>query len=111
MSEAFITGSRAYGKPKKSSDVDLVIRCDEETANVLKAKSETGEQPIRFGQLNVIICTTDEQFAVWKLGTVEMKRKKQKGKIFDKNQAKRVFDKLREMIGIVDLARDSGEWE
>ena len=54
------------------------------------------------------ICTTDEEFAVWKLGTAEMvyKRNPLKGIWFDKAKAKAIFDKLREMIGIKDKAKD-----
>lgn len=107
MSEAFITGSRAYGRPKKSSDVDLVIRCDEETAKLLIKKSELGKEPVRFGKLNLIICTTDEQFAVWKLGTEHMKGINQEsGKTFDKEKAKVILDGLRKMVGLNDRARE-----
>jgi len=99
---AFITGSRVYGKAKQDSDIDLVVRTDHHTVEQL-LKLSGGELPIRFGNLNLILCTTDEEFAVWKLGTVYMIEEKDAGHSpFSKIAAKAVFDNLREMIKIKD---------
>lgn len=104
---AFITGSRVYGKPTPSSDIDLVILVDEQTSTRLQLMArETDEQKplaIRFGRLNLIICTDEAEFAVWKVGTCQMVRQKIKdGKKFDKTEAKAVFDLLRESLGMED---------
>lgn len=114
---AFITGSRAYGTVTPKSDIDLVVRTDDATATLLRKLSDKMLQfrdsndkqlTIKFGKLNLIVCTTDEQFAVWRLGTTQMKRT---GKKYDKEAAKEVFDVLREMVGIVDIGGDSSPKE
>lgn len=120
--ESFITGSRAYGKATSKSDVDLVIRCSVDTENRLRKLSDnatevvalqgdTKTKPIRFGKLNLIVCTTDEQFAVWRLGTTSMQMEIQQGisRSFNKADAKEVFDVLRGMIPLRDEGDDSGD--
>jgi hypothetical protein len=37
---AFLTGSHVYGEPRPDSDVDLVIRCDEDTWRTLAALAD-----------------------------------------------------------------------
>lgn len=96
MSRAFVTGSRAYGKVKPNSDVDLVILCSEETKLLLTKLSENGKEPIRFGKLNLIICTSEEEYAVWCIGTKQLKDGKKK---INKQEATKIFDVLRYMIG------------
>lgn len=67
---AFLTGSRAYGEPRPDSDVDLVIQCDESTAKLLmKLSEDTGA--IKFGQLNILACTTKAEYRAWAKGTEE----------------------------------------
>lgn len=106
--QAFITGSRAYGKSRSDSDLDLVIRCDECTAETLRKLCDKNEGkrgfPCMFGILNLIICTTDEEYAVWKLGTKSIC---QTFKRHTSDEAKAVFDILRNMVGIVDDGLDS----
>ncbi len=111
---SFITGSRAYGCPTDKSDIDLVIRCDDATAHLLRELSDTvqqlqehrdRQQQVRFGRLNLIVCTTDEQFAVWRLGTTNMARQETE---FDKKRAKAVLDGLRDLVGLKDNG-DSGD--
>lgn len=108
--QAFITGSRAYGKPKADSDVDLVIRCSEETAKWLRLWCDDGTTkensgfPCMFGRLNLIICTTDEQYAVWRLGTTSIQHELT---CYTSEQAKAVFDVLRGMVHIPDEGLDS----
>jgi Kef-type K+ transport system membrane component KefB len=101
---SFITGSRAYGTPRPDSDVDLVILTDEDTATALRTLSD-GKGAVRFGKLNLVVCTTQDEYAVWRLGTTQMLRSKSK---FSQPQAKAVLDKLRALAVIKDRA-DSGE--
>lgn len=56
---------------------------------------------VRFGNLNLILCSTDEQMAVWKVGTERMKNDKL-SRPFDKKKAIAVFQRLRELVGIED---------
>jgi predicted nucleotidyltransferase len=105
---AFITGSRAYGTTKPNSDIDLVIRVDEETAKILQLFSES-KTAVRFGKVNLILCTTDEEYAVWLLGTMEMKESVSKP--FDKVAAKEIFDELRARVGVKDKAQSGKEEE
>ena len=107
--QAFITGSRAYGKPKPESDVDLVIRVDPDTAAKLRSLSDPsydaqlkGEiKPVRFGRLNLILCETDDEWAVWRVGTTQMTRDV---KAYDRKEAKAELDMLRSLVGIYDKA-------
>jgi predicted nucleotidyltransferase len=94
---AFITGSRAYGTPRRNSDIDLVIRCDEATADLLKSLSDE-EDLVVFRNLNLILCTSDEDFAVWKHGTdlLKMRRPVSKG------AAKTLLKSMRESIKVPD---------
>jgi len=110
---SFITGSRAYGTVTPKSDIDLVVRMDEATAQLLRKLSDpvltrSGDPQIviKFGRINIIACTTDEQFAVWRLGTTQMQRS---GKRHDWEQAKNIFDVLREAVGIKDLGDSPGK--
>lgn len=78
---AFLTGSRAYGNPREDSDVDLVVLVDEaddnSTLDVIHAQSEApdghydahGSYSLRYGKLNLIVCTTQEAFDQWRAST------------------------------------------
>lgn len=82
---AFITGSRAYGKPKLSSDIDLVVQvstadkallerlCDKDPKN-----DAEGIKIVKFGDLNLILVETDAEMAVWKFATDALAIKKEK---------------------------------
>lgn len=105
MSRAFITGSRAYGRPGLNSDVDLVVLVDEATARELIRLSEHKKEPVRFGSLNLILCVDETEYAVWRLGTRQMQRSKAK---HTRDQAREVLDKLRDLAGIKDESQ-SGE--
>ena len=109
--KSFLTGSHVYGRPNSRSDVDLVVQVDLETALKLR---ELCDNPggaldadrvhptiVRFGKLNLILCETDEQMTAWKAGTVRMMLDKS-GRPFSKEQALKVFTKLRELMGIED---------
>ena len=71
MKNAFLTGSQVYGKPEEFSDVDLVVRVDQETAQKLVELSDDESIPIRFGRLNLIVTIEDEQFEAWEEMTEE----------------------------------------
>lgn len=83
---AFITGSRAYGTPTPDSDIDLVLRMTEEEYQLLKpfadqiyfdTDPEYGRKcqnhVLRFGKLQLLICTTDAQYRIWFEGTKTLK--------------------------------------
>lgn len=112
---AFLTGSRVYGKPRPGSDTDLVIRVDEATADRLRKLSETGKEPVKFGRLNLILCETDEEYAVWKTGTeaciFTSLHSSESGKHtpIDKREAKRIIDTIRTMTGIRDKPGSGGD--
>jgi hypothetical protein len=92
---AFVTGSRAYGTPKSDSDVDLVILTDPYTADMLMKQSDGGKIPIRFGNLNLVVCTDPAEFAIWKVGTEIVKHKN----LDDRDAAKEVFAAIRDATG------------
>ena len=61
--EAFITGSRVYGTPTETSDVDLVVLMDQGTRDALI--QEFG-LPVRCGKLNIIALTDEVAMLAWK---------------------------------------------
>lgn len=83
---AFVTGSYAYGTPKPTSDIDLVVYlAEEEIENLAKmadkdfntannSYSEEDARSLRFGKLNLLCVTSKLHFAVWRQGTEEMKK-------------------------------------
>jgi hypothetical protein len=82
---AFITGSHAYGEPTAASDIDIVVLMTSKEMFQLQAlaeimeienephgrTSETSEHSvsIRFGRLNLIVCSQIAAFQLWKDGT------------------------------------------
>lgn len=113
---AFITGSHAYGKPKPESDIDLVIRCDEATLKLLTEQADEidrrswGEhvppscdgtdivsKSLRFGNLNLVICTDDKRFAAFRLGTSVLVDAKRKHKKPSRDDAVKLLTALRNL--------------
>ena len=77
---SFLTGSRIYGTPNPESDWDLVVLLSPEDAERLwvafaeddpdaKYPSGAASFPLRFGSLNLLVCTTAERYDSWRLGT------------------------------------------
>lgn len=88
--QPFVTGSRAYGSPKKDSDLDLVIIIEnEQILSLLKEISDTPDKSLRFGKLNIIACN-ERAYDQWKEGTELLK----KISPVTREQAIRVFEKL-----------------
>lgn len=88
---AFLTGSRAYGRPTPDSDIDLVVFITEADLEMLTEQSDnkgqiTCDDPdylanmkahsLRFGNLNLLCCTDEKSHAVWREGTRTLKAKK-----------------------------------
>lgn len=101
---AFITGSRAYGQPRADSDIDLVIRCDENTAQLLRQvcdnpdiEGSAGEacNSIRFGKLNLLLCTNDRRFADFVVGTSELQDAAFRAEHITRQDAVQTFTVLR----------------
>lgn len=95
---AFITGSRAYGTIKPDSDIDLVVRVAPVVAAILEGFSES-KAAVRFGRLNLILCTSDEKYAAWKLATSHMM---QQSKQFNRDEAKKIICDLESMVDVKD---------
>lgn len=100
--KAFITGSHAYGKPTEDSDVDLVVRVDEQTRSDLvcllhqgKSSSEKdytdGVLQFKVATLNLILCVSDEQYAAWAIGTEQLKAIRPVTRDFAVETFKRLF--------------------
>jgi hypothetical protein len=101
---SFITGSRAYGRPKWDSDVDLVIFVDDDTKEDLIKLSDDGKMPCRYGKLNLIFATTEEEYAAWLLG----KKLCTKRMPVTTAEANVQHDEARDLFG-TNYDRDSGE--
>jgi hypothetical protein len=71
----FLTGSREYGVPRDDSDVDLVAYCEITTIHKILKKADdiddygNGSAALRFGDLNLILCSDAGQYEAWKNGT------------------------------------------
>lgn len=111
--KAFITGSQAYGTAVAGSDTDLVIFVDEATKGKLQARSENGKYPIRFGDLNLVCVTTEEEWAAWKLGTVRCVRKAEENspRALDKEEAIRMHEHSRLVFGVKEYDGESSSPE
>lgn len=79
--KAFITGSRAYGRPKTSSDIDLVVRMDCADADLLRdflggsfdPYDGTDTTSVKVGNLNLLITISDDVYDAWHTGTLALK--------------------------------------
>lgn len=115
---SFITGSRRYGTPRDDSDLDLVIYCPNyQTERAIRAATgkkltpKAMKQPVRFGNLNLIIVRTPQEWTAWYSGTEMMAMDanyQPKPKRRNKKAAKKFFDKIRKRLRIHDRA-DSGD--
>lgn len=68
MANAFVTGSKVYGGGGyggSGEDVDLVILVDKVTKQLLLDHSDLGKYPVRFGKLNLIITSDENEYAAW----------------------------------------------
>jgi len=79
---AFITGSHAYGTPREDSDIDIVVLVDFETAEELErlSKAKPSKVPHRprkilLDNVNLVVCTSEFRFGLWKNGTAKCVRK------------------------------------
>lgn len=62
---AFITGSRAYGTPTEKSDLDLVILVSGNDSDILWGETEVPSS-VRFGRLNLLIFQKRDRFERWR---------------------------------------------
>ena len=96
--QSFLTGSRAFGEPREDSDIDLVIHGDSDLLSSLLLNSETGELPLRFGKLNLIVLSSDA-FEAWKKGTEELVTEYHLGNPSSRDEAVKVIKRHLEEIG------------
>lgn len=107
---AFLTGSHVYGTPHDESDVDLVVRIDQKTYDKLceLAGVPHNHRPLRFGDLNLVVCLDDAEYAAWKAGTETLLEDVRAGRgPATRTGACNLFDKIRTWMGIPTHARDS----
>ena len=85
--KSFVTGSHAYGTPGPDSDMDLVVFVTEKDLNRLQRLADkeepsplaqgyinAGGTPLRFGRLNLICCTNEKYFEIWRDGTYLLRK-------------------------------------
>lgn len=107
MPRAFLTGSRVYGVPKKTSDVDLVVPMSLETFNKLTKWAENADEieqhygnvvkQLRFGNINILAATTPDEYDCWKEGTKLLKLRDEP---VSRADAIEVFRELRRAKGL-----------
>jgi len=74
-SGAHLGGSRVYGE---DSDVDLCVLVSHEEAKILGSCADAlrpgcGSFPVRYGNLNIIVCTDPRTYRNWKRGCDNLK--------------------------------------
>ena len=105
----FITGSRAYGTPREDSDVDLAVFVPSQDADkfreLFKAElriSNEGSYPdgcaYRFGNLNLLVFSSEPHFKAWRDATAELVARKP----VTRSEAIKAID---EKLAIVNAAR------
>ncbi len=120
--KSIVTGSYAYGIPNSRSDIDLVVLVSVADAKrlVKLATGRSGDRDakadieryskeggpytacLRYGPLNLIVCTNEKQLEVWTKGTKALrKRAKKDGIPISREQAVVFLKKLREEAGLV----------
>jgi len=92
---AFITGSRAFGYATPTSDLDLVIYADE-TIKVQLTKLSESERTIKFGQLNLIVVTSEEEYSAFLLA----KKRCLNYKIDNREEAIAIHDTARKQFDV-----------
>jgi predicted nucleotidyltransferase len=99
-----ITGSHAYGEVTDNSDVDIVIRCGDKVRKLLKDNADqSSDGSIRFGKLNIICCLDDTSYEVWDAGTKKLiEISNNQDRPIYRDEAKELFDKLRQENGCYD---------
>lgn len=93
---AFLTGSQVYGTPTSKSDIDLVIFVDYVTKQRLIELSDNKKMPCKFGKLNIIFTTNEEDYSVWLLG----KKLCLDQKPVDRETSHALHDKARDLFNI-----------
>lgn len=104
---AFVTGSWAYGEPTEASDLDLVIRVDggdDGSAGFFETADEVcvdggSYSSLRFGNLNLIVCWTDDAYNMWKEAREQCLRECGDTSV-SRDRAIEIHDALREAYGI-----------
>ena len=110
----FLTGSRIYGTPKDTSDVDLVVMVDIDTIGMLleffdaNAKVYDDDEDrehckpktasLKCGALNLICVSDDIDYDIWKSGTEYLKRQSVDVGPVTRDEAIRVFKDMKSML-------------
>lgn len=95
----FITGSQVYGNPGLDSDLDMVIIADEHTWDQLLNK-QGGKFPVRYGNLNLVLCRNGKEYDSWKEAMVTcVNRKNKLGRPLTKDEACLIHDLVHEKNG------------
>lgn len=114
---AFLTGSHRYGEPTEESDIDLVVYMDPRQVATLRRElcgedpaTVSEDAPIRYGKLNIIVCTTHRKWLAWATGTEELMVRKERSSMgsVTRNLAVTVFDSIRYHLGLGPFNGDSG---
>ena len=106
ISDSFVTGSRVYGVPREDSDWDIVIRCDKKDATEIFGIPQVHIGPTGIdypldnkgtshylGNINYILCFTDQRFDNWKKGTETLKNLRPVTRDVAVNLFKSLFEK------------------
>lgn len=107
---AFLTGSRAYGTPRETSDTDLVVFVTEKDIEVLISQGHQrdfgsgtglGNVSLRFGGMNLICLTDITDYEIWAEGT---KRLIERAPV-TRQEAVAMFDRLYEKVKKLELRK------
>lgn len=113
---AILTGSQVYGTPTESSDIDMVVLVSHETLELLSSlliddekmpkkgnvnsdgELEMTQLTARFGRLNLIAVTREEDWDAWRRGTDRLCQKSMAGVKIDKGLAIATMRGIREDV-------------
>lgn len=113
---AILTGSQVYGTPTESSDIDMVVLVSRETLELLSSllnddekmpkkgnmnsdgELEMTQLTARFGRLNLIAVTREEDWDAWRRGTDRLCQKSMAGVKIDKGLAIATMRGIREDV-------------
>lgn len=104
--KAFVTGSHKYGKPSAASDIDLVVLVSPKDLERLIKLSNYPDVAsyglcketynLKFGELNLLCCTHEVAYDVWRKGTNQLLKQKP----VDRTVAVKLFSRLRKEAGL-----------
>lgn len=123
-----MTGSRRYGTPRPDSDIDLVVLTSDEAIaklhiacdSAIDLEGEPGGEykQIRFGSLNIIALTDEDEFRAWEETSAALEAKRPVSRDYAKEAITKAVERASEPhahdcpvgCGSTGFACSCGKW-